>query len=48
MEYKYEGWEWKNVLKDDEMYIDANTDVLVHPNDVENESLKRYAVFIKR
>lgn len=31
LEYEYEGWDYHNVVLDDEMYVDVNTGTLIHP-----------------
>jgi hypothetical protein len=31
LEYEYEGWDYHNVVLDDEMYVDVTTGALIHP-----------------
>jgi hypothetical protein len=38
-EFMAEGMDWKNVLEDDDMYMDAKTGELIHPYWVENDEL---------
>jgi hypothetical protein len=31
LEYEYEGWDYHNVVLDEDMYIDSSTGALIHP-----------------
>ena len=31
LEYEYEGWDYHNVVLDEDMYVDTSTGALIHP-----------------
>mmetsp|Transcript_7788 Transcript_7788/g.19064 ORF Transcript_7788/g.19064 Transcript_7788/m.19064 type:complete len:174 (+) Transcript_7788:156-677(+) len=41
IEYQAEGMNWKSVLENDEMYVDAKTGELIHPFWVESDEAKQ-------